>query len=101
MQELKIEKQAENKLLHRKEIRYRIVFAGEPTPSREKIKDLIAKNTGAPKELVIVDRNIQETGKNEVIGYSKIYDTKENALLYEPDYELFRNGLKTKETATQ
>jgi len=101
MPELKIEKQNENVLLHRKEVHYRIIFAGEATPSREKIREIIAKNTGAPKELVIVDRNIQETGKNEVVGYSKIYSSKEDAMLFEPDYELFRNGLKRKEAATQ
>ncbi len=97
MPELKIENEKDNKLLHRKEIQYRIVFKNEPTPSRDKIKELIAKNSGSDKELVVVDRNLQETGLNEVKGYSKIYKDKESALLYEPDYELIRNGLKTVE----
>ncbi|MCL4335646.1 MAG: 30S ribosomal protein S24e [Candidatus Thermoplasmatota archaeon] len=97
MPELKVENERDNKLLHRREIRYRIVFKNEATPSREKIKEIIAKNTGSKKELIIIDRNIQETGKGEVIGYSKIYKDKESALLYEPDYELIRNGLKSKE----
>ncbi len=97
MPELKIENEKDNKLLHRKELQYRIVFKNEPTPSREKIKELIAKNSGSQKELVVVDKNLQETGLNEVKGYSKIYKDKESALLYEPDYELFRNGLKSKE----
>ena len=97
MPELKVENVNDNPLLHRKEVTYRVVFKNEPTPSREKIKDLIAKNTGAQRDLVIVERNIQETGKNEVKGYSKIYKDKESAALYEPDYELIRNGLKSKE----
>ena len=97
MPELKIESEKDNVLLHRKELRYRITFKNEPTPSREKIKELIAKNSGAVKELVVVDRNIQETGLNEVKGYTKIYKDKESAMLYEPDYELFRNGLKSTE----
>ncbi len=97
MPELKIENEKENKLLHRKELQYRITFKNEPTPSREKIKELIAKNSGANKELVVVDKNLQETGLNEVKGYSKIYKDKESAMLYEPDYELLRNGLKNKE----
>ena len=97
MPELKIENEKENKLLHRKELQYRINFKNEPTPSREKIKELIAKNSGANKELVVVDKNLQETGLNEVKGYSKIYKDKESAMLYEPDYELLRNGLKNKE----
>ena len=97
MPELKIENEKENKLLHRRELQYRITFKNEPTPSREKIKELIAKNSGANKELVVVDKNLQETGLNEVKGYSKIYKDKESAMLYEPDYELLRNGLKSKE----
>ena len=101
MVELKIESDRENKLLHRKEIRYRAIFTGKPTPSKEVLRDLISKNLGVSKELVIVDRNIQETGKSEVIGYSKIYSDKESAMLYETDYELFRNGLKAKEETAQ
>ncbi|MCL4307159.1 MAG: 30S ribosomal protein S24e [Candidatus Thermoplasmatota archaeon] len=97
MPELKIENVNDNVLLHRKEVRYRLVFKDEPTPSRDKIREIIAKNTGSPKDLVIVERNLQETGKNEVKGYSKIYKDKESAMLYEPDYELIRNGLKNKE----
>ncbi len=97
MPELKVENVNDNILLHRKEIHYRLVFKNEPTPSREKIREIIAKNMGAPKDLVIVERNIQETGMNEVKGYSKVYKDKESAMLYEPDYELIRNGLKGKE----
>lgn len=101
MPELKIETEKDNKLLHRKEIKYRILFKNEATPSREKIKELIAKNSGADKELVIIDKNLQETGLNEVLGYSKIYKDKASAMLYEPDYELLRNGLKSKEGEEQ
>lgn len=97
MPELKVENVNDNVLLHRKEVHYRLIFKNEPTPSRDKIRDIIAKNMGSPKELVIVERNIQETGLNEVKGYSKIYKDKESAMLYEPDYELIRNGLKNKE----
>lgn len=98
MTELKIESITDNPLLKRKEVRYRISFKNTATPSRDTIKDLIARNTGSDKELVIVDRNTQETGKHEVVGYSKIYADKDSAMLYEPDYELFRNGLKAKES---
>ena len=101
MVELKIEYNRDNKLLHRKEIKYRATFTGKPTPSKEAIRELISKNLGVSKDLVIVDRNIQETGKSEVMGYSKIYTDKESAMLYEPDYELLRNGLKVKEESAQ
>ncbi|HLH86106.1 MAG TPA: 30S ribosomal protein S24e [Thermoplasmataceae archaeon] len=97
MVELKITAQRDNILLHRKEIEYEMIFKGEATPSRTKIKELISKNLGSNPELVIVDRNIQHAGASKVKGYSKIYKDKESAMLYEPDYELFRNGLKAKE----
>ena len=54
MPELKVENERDNKLLHRREIQYRIVFKNEATPSREKIKEIIAKNTGSKKELIII-----------------------------------------------
>ncbi|MFG1520237.1 MAG: 30S ribosomal protein S24e [Thermoplasmataceae archaeon] len=101
MPELKVEKVSDNVLLKRKEITYTMHYAGESTPQRSKIKDIIAKNFSANPELVIVDRNIQETGKHEVKGYSKIYQNKESAMLYEPDYELIRNGLKEKKKEGQ
>jgi len=91
----------ENSLLKRKEVKYRVTFSTESTPNRAKIKEIIAKNFSASPELVIVDRNIQETGKHEVIGYSKIYADKNSAMLYEPNYELFRNGLKEKKAEGQ
>lgn len=97
MIELKVEETRDNKLLKRKEIRYRIIFGTEPTPKRDQIKEVIAKNLGAKKELVIVDNNVQQSGKHELSGYTKIYADKESAMLYEPDYELYRNGLKVKE----
>lgn len=101
MIELKVEETRDNKLLKRKEIKYRITFGKESTPKREQIKEIIAKNIGANKELVVVDNNVQQSGKHELKGYSKIYADKESAMLYEPDYELFRNGLKVKEEGNQ
>lgn len=101
MPELKVETVSDNALLKRKEIRYRITYGREPTPQRSAIKEILARNFSASPELVIVDKNIQETGKHEVLGYSKIYQDKESAMLYEPDYELFRNGLKQKQTEGQ
>lgn len=99
MTELKVEETRDNKLLKRKEIRYKVVFGKESTPKREQIRDILAKNLGVKKELVIVDSNIQQSGKHELHGYSKVYSDKESAMLYEPDYELYRNGLKVKEEA--
>ncbi|MCL4350306.1 MAG: 30S ribosomal protein S24e [Candidatus Thermoplasmatota archaeon] len=93
----KIVDSVENKILKRKEIRYTVEFEGSPTPSRDVIRELVARNTNSNKELVIVDHNHQLTGLYKLTGYVKIYSKKEDAMLYEPDYELFRNHLKEKE----
>ncbi len=98
MTDLIIDEKRDNPILKRREIKYTLKFENEKTPSREQIKEIISKHEGANKELVIIDRNYQETGKHEIIGYSKIYYDKPSAMLYEPDYELIRNGLKQKET---
>ncbi|WP_393972088.1 30S ribosomal protein S24e [Oxyplasma meridianum] len=97
MAEIKIESSVENKLLKRTEIRYTVSFKNSPTPKRESIRDMLAKNTGSKIDLVIVDRNLQGTGVHSLKGYAKIYKDRESAMLYEPDYELYRNNLKTKE----
>ncbi|AAT43454.1 30S ribosomal protein S24e [Picrophilus oshimae] len=95
--EFNVDMERDNKLLFRKEINYTIKFENDKTPSREDIRKLLANNYGSDESLIIVDKNRQETGKHEIKGYAKIYDTKEHAMLYEPDYELFRNKLKVKE----
>ena len=87
----------ENPLLKRKEIRYLIEFDNDTSPSRETIREVIARNYKADHSLVIVDKNLQITGSHSMEGYSKIYNNKEAAMLYEPDYELNRNKLKEKE----
>ncbi len=93
----KVDSERDNGALFRKEIKYTIVYDSGKTPSREQIKDLLVNYYKVSKDLIIVDNNKQETGKDEIKGYAKIYDTKEHALLYEPDYELIRNKLKQKE----
>ncbi|WP_337860893.1 30S ribosomal protein S24e [Ferroplasma sp.] len=94
----KVDSERDNKLLFRKEINYTIDFKSGKTLSRNTIKKMLMDYYKAKEDVIIVDRNIQETGKDSLKGYVKIYDTKEHAMLYEPDYELIRNGLKEKES---
>jgi len=94
----KVDSERDNKLLFRKEIKYTMDFKSGKTISRNEIKKLLMEYYKANEDVIIVDHNIQETGKDSLKGYVKIYDTKEHAMLYEPDYELLRNGLKEKES---
>ncbi len=97
MSNIKFDNIKENLLLHREEVRFTLTFAKGATPTRDQVREIIAKNLKADKELVIVERIVQDTGRHQATGYSKVYKNRESAMLYEPDYELFRNGLKTKE----
>ncbi|EQB66389.1 MAG: 30S ribosomal protein S24e [Thermoplasmataceae archaeon] len=87
----------DNPLLKRKEIRYFVEFDNDVSPSRDVIREVISRNYKADSSLVIVDKNLQLTGSHSMEGYSKIYQNKEAAMLFEPDYELIRNKLKEKE----
>ncbi len=87
----------DNPLLKRKEIRYFVEFDNDVSPSRDVIREVISRNYKADSLLVIVDKNLQLTGSHSMEGYSKIYQNKEAAMLFEPDYELIRNKLKEKE----
>ncbi|MCL4328491.1 MAG: 30S ribosomal protein S24e [Candidatus Thermoplasmatota archaeon] len=100
MSKITFDEVRENTLLHRKEVQFTLSFGTEITPSRDSVRTMIAKNLKADKDLVIVERIVQEAGKHEARGYSKIYTNKESALLYEPDYQLFRNGLKQEQEAS-
>lgn len=97
MVKIEIEKERDNVLLNRKELWCLISFENSSTPTREQVRELVAKNLGSDRSLIIVDSTMQETGKHVARSYVKIYKDKDSALLYEPDYELFRNGLKSKE----
>jgi len=83
----------ENPLLKRVEIQFKVIHHGEGTPTRDTIKEEIAKLAKAPKDRVIIDHVNSQFGKPQSIGYAKIYDSKEDALAIEREYTLGRNKL--------
>ena len=91
--ELKILEKKENKLLHRMEIKFRIIHEKSKTPTREDVKNLIAANMNADKKCVILQYVRTPFGSNESEGYVKIYENVDHALKIEPDYVLLRNKL--------
>ncbi|MEM0141116.1 MAG: 30S ribosomal protein S24e [Thermoplasmatales archaeon] len=93
---IEIIERRENKLLNRSEVRYRIVHPGDPTPSRQKAKEQLSANLQVPAEIVIIDDQHSKFGRTYTEGYAKIYTSKEDAMKLEPDFILFRNGLKSK-----
>ncbi len=83
----------ENPLLKRVEIQFKVIHHGESTPTRDTIKEEIAKLAKAPTDRVIIDHVNSQFGKPQSIGYAKIYDSKEDALAIEREYTLGRNKL--------
>lgn len=86
----------ENKLLNRTEVKYLVNHVKEKTPTREEMRNQLSANLQVPKELIVIDHANTKFGKSVTEGYAKIYKTKEAAVKLEPDYLLYRNGLKEK-----
>ncbi|MFQ6107140.1 MAG: 30S ribosomal protein S24e [Thermoplasmata archaeon] len=83
----------ENPFLERVEIEFRTRHPKEPTPTRDALKEEIAKVAKAKKDLVIIDKMRSDFGRPETIGYAKVYKSKDKALSVERKHILVRNGL--------
>jgi small subunit ribosomal protein S24e len=83
----------ENPLFERIEIEFHTRHASEPTPTREALREEIAKIAKAKKDLVIIDRMDSDFGRPETSGYAKVYKSKDKILSVERKHILIRNGL--------
>jgi small subunit ribosomal protein S24e len=91
--ETEIVNRKENPFLDRVEIEFCTRHPNEATPTRDVLKEEIAKIAKAKKDLVIIDGVHSEFGKPETKGYAKVYKSKETALSVERKHILIRNGL--------
>ncbi|MFQ5909774.1 MAG: 30S ribosomal protein S24e [Thermoplasmata archaeon] len=87
----------DNPFLDRVEVEFRTRHPNEPTPTRDALKEEIAKIAKAKKDLVIIDKMHSDFGRPETIGYAKVYKSKEKALSVERKHILIRNGLLKEE----
>ncbi|MCK4457673.1 MAG: hypothetical protein KAW39_08035 [Thermoplasmata archaeon] len=83
----------ENPLFERIEVEFRTRHASEPTPTRDALREEIAKIAKAKKDLVIIDSMNSDFGRPETTGYAKIYKSKDRILSVERKHILIRNGL--------
>ncbi len=83
----------ENPLFERIEVEFRTRHASEPTPTRDALREEIAKIAKAKKDLVIIDSMNSDFGRPETTGYAKIYKSKDKILSVERKHILIRNGL--------
>lgn len=80
----------ENRLLNRREIKFRVNHDG-PTPSREDARKELVSFLKTKPELLIIERMNSEFGKRETLGYAKLYETEERVKEVEHQHIFLRN----------
>jgi len=93
---VEIEGKKDNLLLERLEVNFRVDHEGGATPTREEVRDQLAKALKVEKSTIIVDEIRTEFGKQISSGYAKVYRSVESAKKLERDHLLVRNALKEK-----
>jgi small subunit ribosomal protein S24e len=86
----------EQSLLSRTEIVAKDSYTGS-TPSRESIKDRLAKTLNANKELLVIKHIYTEFGFGTAKVIAYLYSTKENMKKIEPEHSLKRGEKKKQE----
>ena len=88
--DVEILSQRENPLLQRKEVKFRIAYAGAGSPGRQDVRNKLIAMLDAKKDLTILDYLKPEYGRQASVGYVKIYENAD-ALKVEPKHQLKRN----------
>jgi ribosomal protein S24E len=84
--ELEIVSRKDNPLLDRTELEVLAHHAGQPTPTRDEVRQHVATAMKAKKDVVLVDHMETTFGTGLTRGYVKVYNSKEaaNAIEREP-----------------
>ncbi len=94
--EIKILEERANPLLKRHEYRFEVAHATAATPSRDAVRNELAKVVKAPKDRVIIERMHARYGTAVTRGDAMVYESSEAAKVTEREHILVRNGLKEK-----
>ena len=86
-------KELDNPLLFRKEYLFAIIHEGQPTPSRNEIRDKLSKLLSVAKDLIVIRRLKTEFGMNVTYAEVHVYRDKQRLLEIEPKYILKRDGI--------
>jgi len=87
--DIKIVKDEENALLNRRDI----VFKTEETGmSRKSAKNALVALLDTTPELLILDRMNSQYGRQDILGYARLYDNEQNLRRIEPEYMIARNA---------
>ena len=98
---MRIRKYIVNKLLDRKQFVVDLTHPGAAAPSRDEIKDLIAKELKANKEFIVVFGLTTKFGGGRTTGFALVYDNKDAMMKVEPLFRLVKAGLQQKSKQTR
>ena len=98
---LRIRKYIVNKLLDRRQFVVDLTHLGGKAPSREEIKDQVATQLKANKDLVVIFGLQTKFGGGRTTGFGFIYDSLDALKATEPKHRLIKAGLKEKTTVTR
>lgn len=91
--EIKLVSKAENKLLNRLEVQFVVSYDEGATPTRDAVRDELAKVLKVKGGPLVIDHINTEFGKRESKGYAKVYNSMEDAARVERKHILERNRL--------
>ena len=91
--DLKITQNKENQLMGRKDIAFLLGHAGETTPSRTQVRQLLAAEVGTKTENVVIESMETEYGLGRTHGVARAYKSPEEARKTERTHMLKRNAL--------
>ncbi|MHB1261762.1 MAG: 30S ribosomal protein S24e [Thermoplasmatota archaeon] len=91
--DVKITQQKDNALMARKDIRFQVAHAGETTPSRTQVRQLVAAQVGTKTENVVIESMETEYGIGRTAGTARAYKSSDEARKTERTHLLKRNAL--------
>ena len=98
---MRIRKYIVNKLLDRKQFVVDLSHPGNAAPSRDEIKDLVAKQLNANKDFVVIFGLNTKFGGGRTTGFALVYDNKDAMMKVEPLFRLVKAGLQQKSKQTR
>ena len=98
---MRIRKYIVNKLLDRKQFVVDLKHPGNRAPTRDEIKDLVAKQLKANKDLIVIFSLETKFGGGHTTGFGLIYDNLDALKTIEPKHRLIKAGLAEKSKVTR
>jgi small subunit ribosomal protein S24e len=82
----------ENPMLHRTDVRFRVVHE-DATPSRLSVRDSLAAKLNKDAEEVVIRKLDTKYGMRKTVGSAKVYESPADAMDVEQDHMLERNKI--------